>query len=235
MHDHSPPSAGTALDRFIEAAIEGQAVWTVAGEEGLARVPSPTAPGRMVTLLWSEPGAAERLGSAAALRPRLKRLSLADLHLEVLPRLAALGRLVGPDRGPGGSECELEPADLALRLRQAAVARFVRAACRGQAVWVLYGAEGPACLVSRSRPGAQVLPCWHARAHAEARIAGPLADCLASAVPLAAFRERMLVQLARSGRLVAPGYCEGEGAVELAPADLAARLGGAAPAEASAA
>ena len=51
---------------------------------------------------------------------------------------------------------------------------------------------------------------------------------VAAAVPLATFRDRMLLWLGESGRLVAPGYCEGDGLVELAPADLAARLTGAA-------
>jgi hypothetical protein len=80
-----------------------------------------------------------------------------------------------------------------------------------------------------------MLPCWYDSAHAEARIAGPLADSVAAAVPLATFRERMLLWLGESGRLVAPGYCEGDGVVELAPADLAARLTGAAKPHATAA
>jgi hypothetical protein len=119
------------------------------------------------------------------------------------------------------------------RLRSEAVARFVREASRREAVWILHGADGPACLVSRSRPGAQMLPCWHDGAHAEQRVAGPLSDTVATAVPIAAFRDKMLLWLAESSRMVAPGYCEGDGVVELHPAELAARLAAAAPAEAT--
>ena len=153
----------------------------------------------------------------------------------MLPKLSALNRLVGPDWGPEPLEPEIEPADLARRLRSEAVAQFVRKANHREAVWVLQGADGPALLMSKSRPGAQMLPCWYDGAHAEARIAGPLAESVAAAVPLATFRERTLLWLGESGRLVAPAYCEGDGLVELAPGDLAARLTGAGKPQATAA
>jgi hypothetical protein len=146
----------------------------------------------------------------------------------VLPKLGALNRLVGLDWGSQPLEPEIEPADLVSRFRAEAVAQFVRMANHRGVVWVLQGADGPACLMSKSRPGAQMLPCWYDGAHAEARIAGPLAGSVAAAVPLATFRDRMLLWLCDSGRLVAPGYCEGDGLIELAPADLAAQLTGAA-------
>ena len=85
------------------------------------------------------------------------------------------------------------------RLRAEAVAQFVRKASEREVVWILQGAEGPACLMSKRRPGAQMLPCWYDRAHAEARIAGPLADCVAAAVPLATFRDRTLLWLGELG------------------------------------
>jgi hypothetical protein len=227
MDTRTPMLADATTRRFIAHVLDAEAAWTVAGEEGLARVASATARARMVTLLWSERAEAERWGSLIAEHPRTKRLSLADLLNEVLPKLTALSRLVGPDWGAEAVKSEIEPAGLVGSLREEAVSRFVRKASEQDIVWLLQGAEGPALLMSKRRPGQQMLPCWYNRAHAEARIAGPLADCVAAAVPLATFRERTLLWLGDSGRLVAPGYCEGDGAIELAPADLAGRLAGA--------
>jgi hypothetical protein len=235
MDTRAPILSNAAIDRFVRRVLDTEAAWTVAGEEGLARVASLTAKARMATLLWSERAAAERWGSLIAEHPRTKRLSLPDLLNDVLPKLGALNRLVGPDWGSEPHELEIEPADLARRFRTEAVAQFVRKAKQREAVWVLQGADGPVCLMSKSRAGAQMLPCWYESAHAEARIAGPLADSVVAAVPLVTFRERMLLWLGESGRLAAPGYCEGEGLVELAPADLAARLTGAADPQSTAA
>src|SRR6185503_3060529 len=158
MDTHAPVLSNAAIDRFISRVLDTEAVWTVAGEEGLARVASPTAKARMATLFWSERAAAERWGSLIAEHPRTKRLSLPDLLNEVLPKLAALNRLVGPDWGSEPLEPEIEPADLARRLRVEAVAQFVRQAKHREAVWILQGGDGPACLMSKSRPGAQMLP-----------------------------------------------------------------------------
>ena len=235
MDTRTPMLADATTRRFIAHVLDTEAAWTVAGEEGLARVASATARARMVTLLWSERAEAERWGSLIAEHPRTKRLSLADLLNEVLPKLAALSRLVGPDWGAEAANSEIEPAELVGSLREEAVARFVRRVGEGNAVWILQGAEGPALLMSKRRPGKQMLPCWYNRAHAEARIAGPLADCVAAAVPLATFLDRTLLWLGDSGRLVAPGYCEGDGAIELAPAELARQLAGAGNPQATAA
>jgi hypothetical protein len=234
--DTPPPLlTDAATRRFIAHVLDAEAAWTVAGEEGLARVASATARARMVTLLWSERAEAERWGSLIAEHPRTKGLSLADLLKEVLPKLTALNRLIGPDWGAEALNSEIEPADLVRWLREEAVARFVRKVSEHDVVWTLQGADGPALLISKRRPGKQMLPCWYNRAHAEGRIAGPLTNCVAAAVPLATFRDRTLLWLGDSGRLVAPGYCEGDGAIELTPADLARQLAGAGNPQATAA
>jgi hypothetical protein len=235
MDTRSPIMSNATVERFIRRVLDTEVVWAAAGEEGLARVASPTARARVVTLLWSERGGAEGWGSLVAAHAKGKRLTLSELLMDVLPRLAELNRLVGPDWGTEPLEPEIEPADLARRLRIEAVAQFVRKTTHREVVWVLQQLEGPACLMSRGRPGTQMLPCWYDGAHAEARIAGPLSDAVAAAVPLAVFRERTLAWLADTGRLVAPGYCEGQGIVELSPADLAARLSGPAGTQANAA
>ena len=112
MDTRTPMLADATTRRFIAHVLDTEAAWTVAGEEGLARVGSATARARMVTLLWSERAEAERWGSLIAEHPRTKRLSLADLLNEVLSKLAALSRLVGPDWGA-------EAAQLGNRARRA--------------------------------------------------------------------------------------------------------------------
>ena len=109
MDTHAPALSNAAIDRFIGRVLDTEAAWTVAGEEGLVRVASPTARARMATLLWSERAEAERWGSLIAEHPRTKRLSLADLLNEVLPKLGALNRLVGPIGGPSRSSRRSSP------------------------------------------------------------------------------------------------------------------------------
>lgn len=235
MPAHARTSANDTLDRFIARVLGMQVAWVAAGEEGLGRVPSPTVSSRMVTLLWSKRSEAERWGAPVAARPRIKALSLRDLYVDVLPKLAALNRLVGPDWGSEPSQPEIGPDELASRLRCAAVALFLREVQRSGSVWVLQGAEGPACLVSKRQPGALMLPCWHRRDLAQARIAGPLADMVAAEVPLEDFREKTLLWIAESRRQVAPAFCEGDGVLEFEAADLEAHLAGSALGEATAA
>jgi hypothetical protein len=224
MQPRAPILSSVAIDRFIRRVVMEQGAWAVAGEEGLARVASPTFKGRVTTLLWSQVCEAGQWGPRVAEHPRLKRLSLGDLYVDVLPRLAELERLVGPDWSAEPIEPEIEPGALARRLREEAVDMFLRhAACFGS-IWVLQGVEGPACLMSKTQPGTQILPCWSDRAHAEARIAGPLGEAVAAEVPLQVFCSKTLTWVAETDRLVAPAFCEGPGLVEFAALELAGRL-----------
>ena len=100
MQSRTPIPAHAAIDRFMHRVLSEQAAWVVAGEGGLGRVASPTRNGRETTLVWSQVVEAGQWGPLVAEHPRLKRLSLADLFIDVLPRLAELGRLVGPDHHP---------------------------------------------------------------------------------------------------------------------------------------
>lgn len=223
------PAIDDVVDGFIKRVLAMQAAWVVVGEEGLVRAPSPTQNGRMVTLMWSKRGDADRRGVQMALNPRVKPLSLKELYVDVLPKLAELKRLVGPD-STLAVHVEIEPAELARRLRSEAVALFLRKVRGAGSAWILHGPEGPAFVMSKRSLGVQMLLCWHDRASAQARIAGPLRDMVAAEVSLSAFREKMLPWLAESGRLAAPAYCEGAGLLEFAADDLNARLGHPSPA-----
>src|SRR5436190_1331152 len=116
MDMRAPILSNGVIDRFVRRVLDTQVAWTAAGEEGLARVASSTVKARMVTLLWAERGHAER-ASATGSHPIIKRLPLADLLIDVLPKLFELNRLVGPDWGPEPLEPEIEPCDLMRRLR----------------------------------------------------------------------------------------------------------------------
>jgi hypothetical protein len=99
MDIRAPVLSHALIDRFLGRVLDAQAAWTAAGEAGLARVPSPTEKARMVTLLWGERGEAERWAGATGAHPIIKHLPLADLLIDVLPKLAELKRLVGPGWG----------------------------------------------------------------------------------------------------------------------------------------
>jgi hypothetical protein len=62
------------------------------------------------------------------------------------------------------------------------------------------------------------------RRQAELRINGPLQDKVAAEMALIAFCDRLLVWAAETGRLIAPGFCEGEGAIEVEAGELIGEL-----------
>jgi hypothetical protein len=216
--------SGAAINRFVRRAIAEQGAWAIAGDEGLARVTSCAAKGRMTTLLWSSMREVALSSSLAGRCSKVKALGVDDLFADVLPKLAMLNRLVGTDWSADIIRPEMEPRDLARRLREEAVATFIRKVRCFESVWILQGTEGPTCLVSKRRPGCLLLPCWHDQAHAEARIVGPLAGMVSTEVPLGVFRSKTMPWLTETGRLIAPGYCAGEGLLELETGELGALL-----------
>lgn len=209
---------------FAARAVKAQAVWTVRGEDGLGRVASPTRRGAEVNLFWSSAEEAARWADVVCKAPQVKSLTLGELYVDVLPRLAELNRLVGPDWGSDPTEPELEPAEFVGLLREAAVAQFVAEAIRGGKIWVLQGLDGPVRLVSRNRPDALMLPCWSDRVSAEKRIEGPLSEAVAAPIPVGVFLDRTLMWIAETRLLVAPAYCEGQGGVELTAPEIKGRL-----------
>mgnify|MGYP001014990376 CR=1 FL=1 len=211
-------------DRFIKKAVAQRLVFAVAGEDGLARVPSQRQRGRETTLVWTTRSAAARWADAISSNPRIKEITLDALIGEVLPALSRLKRGIGPDWGAAGIEPELDPLDVAQRLTREIVDGFVERTTASRKVFVLEDSSGPALLVSQARPDRLVLPAWSERASAEQRIEGPWADMLAVELPLASFTATTLGWLDGRGWLVAPDHVLGPGASELAPCALRARL-----------
>jgi hypothetical protein len=222
---HSPRIPEIAQrERFMKRVVQRGGLFAVAGEEGLARVPSRHFKGREVTLLWSSRIEAERWANVVAKNPRIKELPLSEVLGGLLPSLAGSRRLIGPDWSAEPIELELEPRDLADRLRLETLEAFVAKARSQGSLFILEDSSGPALLVSATRPDLLVLPCWAERDLAETRIEGPWRDMMALEIPLASFVAHKLQWLSERGFLVAPDHRPDAGQLELQPGDLAARL-----------
>ncbi len=213
-------------DRFVKKAVAQRLVYVVAGSDGLGRVASQRQRGAEVTLLWTSRKAAERWADVVAATPRVKEITLDALIGDVLPALAKMKRLAGPDWGSEPIEPELDAADLAERLKREVAEGFAERVRAQGRVFLLEDGSGPAMLVSAERPGQLVLPCWSERASAETRIEGPWSEMMAVEVPLASFTDRTLAWLDGRGWSASPDHVIGPGATELAPAALKSLLAG---------
>lgn len=211
-------------DRFLEAAARNRRVFGVVGEEGLARLPSRRLRGREVSLLWSDESAAIKWAATVARHPRVRSYALGELLSGVLPGLAQHRRLVGLDWHGAEIEVELDPSDVAERLRLASLDRFVEAVRASGAVFTIEGATGPALRVSQTRSDVLVLPCWADPGEANTWLDGPWRDMLVIETALPSFLNERLAWLTRYGHLAGPDFQGGPGALELQPSDLLARF-----------
>jgi Protein of unknown function (DUF2750) len=225
----SPPSPDSICANFAARVVEDGLCWGVVGDEGLARVPSPANPATQIHLIWSDRAEAGRWASSLVTNPRLRKITLTEMTTELLPKLAAMGRSLGPDWTSEPVEPEILPGDLDVLVRKAAVARFCDRANRSRYVWVLRHTEGPACLPSTLLSTGDMLPVWGERAEAEAHIKGALEGTSVVRVALPDFLQRVLIWCAETRRRVAPGYIAGPGVIELAAWDVKAMLNGHAP------
>jgi Protein of unknown function (DUF2750) len=210
-------------DRFVRRAVKEGRVLTLADEES-ASVPSQKYPGRTVQLFWSSPLEAKRWAEALTGEPHLQDISLATFAADILPGLRAAKGLAGTDWVADPIEAEVDAADLQLRLKSEAVTGYLKALTAKGEVYLVAGDDGP-LLQSITRRGNDqyLLHVFAARADAErymkkagARkiIADPIADFSASTLPWAAER----------GHTVVVEPIPGAGPLEVAAADLRARL-----------
>jgi hypothetical protein len=218
------PRHAAVLADFVRKVVAARTVWAVAGSAGLARRPSPSFRARETTLFWAEQEDAERAAASVADEPRVKSIPLADLLHDVLPKLRDLERAVGTNWLAAPCEPEIEPMDLAERLRQEMLASFVRQAVGQGGLYILEDEQGPTFAASTEVPNTLVLPVWTQREEAEVVQRGFWQDMDISHIPLATFIERTLVWLQEINRSVAPSYTPRIASIELAPADIAERL-----------
>ncbi len=211
-------------DSFLAKVMRSRHIYAVAGEEGLARVPSKRFRGREVALLWSNREDADRWASVVAVNPRIKTLTLGEVSSGVLPGLAKHRRFVGLDWSSEPIEGEFDPVDLGERLRLAALDHFIASARETGHVWTLEDAHGPAMVVSQTRPDILILPCWSEAGEAVARTEGPWRNMMPMDIPVETFLSAKLVWLIDNNHLVAPEFSGGPGSLELDPCDLQARF-----------
>lgn len=151
-------------------------------------------------------------------------MPLGEVLSSLLAALDQHDRRVATDWSDGPDEPELEPLDLAVSLRKGVVSSFVSRAVEDGKVFVVSGMYGPSMMVSRIKPGAQVLPCWSVRERAEMRIEGPWGESLVSEIPVEVFLNRTLPGLQETGALVCPDNILGVDTLEVLPDALAKRL-----------
>jgi hypothetical protein len=218
------PRHAAVLADFVRRVVASRTVWAVAGAEGLARMPSPTRRARETTLFWVEQNDAEQAAEKVAQEPRVKQIWLADFLHEVLPKLRDLDRAIGTNWLAAPCEAEIEPMELADRLRQEMLASFVRQAVGQGGLYILEDEQGPTFAASTEVANTLILPVWTQREEAEIVQRGFWQDMDISHIPVATFIERTLVWLQEINRSVSPSFTPRIANIELAPADIAERL-----------
>ena len=217
------PTSAIAVN-FARKVATTRMVWTVAGEDGLARTPSSVRPGREVTLCWSSAEAAERWGRRMARHSRVNPILLGNFVADVLPKLQALNRLVSPDWSADPYHPQVEPSQLGQWLKAESQDRFIGEAQRRGCVFILETDVGPAFAASNQGGARQVLPLWTREDDAAQNIRGFWSEMVVSDIPLGALAGKLLPFVAGVGRGVSLDYGMGGIAVELGAMDLAQRV-----------
>jgi hypothetical protein len=215
-----------ARDQFVRALVQQGHCWSIVGEEGLARVPAPRFPDRQVHLVWSKREDAEHWADVLVTKPRLRRITATETLTEMLPRLADMRRLVGPDWNSDPVEPAIEPREFDRYIRRAMITDFIAAAHRHGQVFVLRTQDGPACLTSRLNATREMLPAFADRKLAEEVGKAVLPGAVPVRVSLPDFIQRVLMWCAETKRTVAPGFMAGPGVIELQAWDVKSALAG---------
>jgi hypothetical protein len=139
-------------DRFVRRCVKEGRVLTLASEDE-ASVPSQKYPGRTVQLFWSSPREATRWAEALTGDKALQDISLETFVADILPGLAAAKGLAGTDWVSDPIEAEVDPADLALRMKAEALPVLLASLVDRGEVYMVASDNGPALKVVPRRDG----------------------------------------------------------------------------------
>lgn len=216
-----PPSV---LAEFAAQVVRARRVWTVSGEDGLARIASTVIHGREATLVWSNEADAGRWAPSMARHARINPILLENFTQQVLPRLADMQRLVAPEYGANGPNLEIEAADLTRALERATREAFVSVTRALGRMFILEDDIGPAFVTSVTGGNRLVLACWTDRDAAEMQCTGFWSEMVVSEIPLDALVQRTLPWIAGIDRGVTLNPGQGGCRVEIDAASLLAEL-----------
>jgi Protein of unknown function (DUF2750) len=200
------------IARFVQGAVLTRQVWVVAGVDGIASVPSPTAPGCATFLVWSHHTEAARWADVLIAEPQVLSLTVASFLAETLPAIAAVNGLLGTDWSTDPIEAEAQPVAIAADMRAELVRDFATVALKTRSVWLLQDA-GEIATVETVDGAGPVVPIWADRASAEAIAA--VVGLTTQRLPLVEITNRFLLSAAGLKVRMAPGYVHSPNAVSL--------------------
>ena len=218
--------AGFVLETFARRVSETRLVWTVSGEEGLARLPGVARGRRDVTLCWSSREAAEANVASVARNGRVNPIMLVNFAGTVLPKLKELDRLVAPEWTLDPSHPQFDATVVLQAIKGEGMRRVASVAAQNGRIYILESDLGPAFANSAIRPGTMVLPCWTTADDAESHVKGFWSEMMVSEIPIDAFVGRTLPWVAALGRAVSLDHGLGGVPMELGALDFASRLMG---------
>ncbi len=223
-HMSFDPDAARHVAAFVTRAAALRQIWVVSGNDGYARVTSPTHQSRQLIFAWTDRAEASRWADVLVRQPRIQALSLRQFLAETLPMIAATGAWLAPDWSADPIEPEIESPTLGQLIRQRLVDNFAAAAHQSNAIWLLRQGSG---FMTLDVPGEsrRVLPVWASRDDSQHGIdAIPGWSTALTATPvriaLSDFTNRHLLTCAEQRWRLAPAFIDYAAAITLAPWDL---------------
>jgi hypothetical protein len=204
-------------DRFIRRLTLDRVAFVIRGDNGAHAVVSPRQPGRHTVLLWSSRAAADRWAPVLDAGAIVDAVSAGQLLADLLPDLATQQRLAGPDWTTDPLEPEVEPADLADRLRAELLRTFWSVTRERRVIHLIESDAGPARITEAGGADAPLLPCWSRLDDAETALAGRGQGWRLRVWPLDTFLSSGLPWLAANGWRVVPEYAPGAGMPDFPP------------------
>ena len=151
------------IAQFVRSVVAADAAFAVAGDLGLAQVPSPRGDGVAVDLVWPEAQQALKWADVLVSRPELIRLDVDTMIETYLPGLAEAGGRVGVAWSDGPSEPEMAALDLLAMLLRGRVEAFATRVAADRQVWLLRDPASGEVTFPHPTLESRVMPVFSAR------------------------------------------------------------------------